>query len=847
MYIANLVFVFETPSRSCLSNGYCRECSNFEKPNKTILQQMKMKEGVWTFKRVVFLLLCSIGLCQSYAQDVATSISGCVLDSATRQPVPFATIGLTAKDKTTTAATVSNIDGSFALSAKKRGDHTLSIVSLGKTPIEIPLKLTGKAINLDSILMADDTQKIEGVDVVGQKQIVKMEPDKLTYSIADDPTSKTLTVLQILRKTPMVSVDGQDNISVNGSSSFKVYVDGKPNQMMTSNPTQVFRAMPASAVKSIEVITDPGARSDAEGGSAILNLKMATSDPSATDGTMGNVRAEVGTREVGGTVYLAMKKNKHTLTADVAVEHMKADGTRSENLTTYNDGSSIESVTTSDVKMPYKMGSLGYSLDIDTLRTLSLDFSASQFKRKQDGHNETIQMNGDELISKYLESSDSENTYNDLSASLDYTRQLPTDKEDNINFSYMFSRDWNKDETDNRYSDIIGAKKESLKDLYQTGTGDNKNHTAMIDLRVTPVKALTILAGGKYTGHRSNSEEDMVTDTTTHSDFEYKYDIGAAYFEGNMKWDKTKLKAGLRYEYTHQKQRTTHEFSKSYGLVVPSMTFSQQLTDRQNIGLTYSVRVRRPSLSQMDPFEDKSDPLRISKGNPDLEYEKTHAFKLSYSLVSQKVMFSFNTTYATRPNGVYNFSRALDDGVILSTYGNIMRRNELNFRIYTALTLSQKTRLMFNVADKYIRVSSHELDKKKTGWTPNAFVNIQQELPGKIQLMAACFANGRDIQLQSRGDVFVGMFGNLSRSFLNDKLNVGVHGFMAADEGGDFVMKNHVEGIGYVSDTKMKWPAKSLSCTLTFNFGSGNINRKTRQHEQEENGSERKSGPSFGV
>ena len=154
MYIANLVFVFETPSRSCLSNGYCRECSNFEKPNKTILQQMKMKEGVWTFKRVVFLLLCSIGLCQSYAQDVATSISGCVLDSATRQPVPFATIGLTAKDKTTTAATVSNIDGSFALSAKKRGDHTLSIVSLGKTPIEIPLKLTGKAINLDSILMA---------------------------------------------------------------------------------------------------------------------------------------------------------------------------------------------------------------------------------------------------------------------------------------------------------------------------------------------------------------------------------------------------------------------------------------------------------------------------------------------------------------------------------------------------------------------------------------------------------------------------------------------------------------------------------------------------------------------
>ena len=115
---------------------------------------------------------------------------------------------------------------------------------------------------------------LASVTVVASKPLVKMETDKMTYNVQQDADAKASTVLDMLRKVPMVTVDGQDNITVNGSSSFKVYVDGKPNPMFSANPSQIFKAMPATMVKNIEVITNPGAKYDAEGTGGVLNIVL---------------------------------------------------------------------------------------------------------------------------------------------------------------------------------------------------------------------------------------------------------------------------------------------------------------------------------------------------------------------------------------------------------------------------------------------------------------------------------------------------------------------------------------------------------------------------------------------
>ena len=135
--------------------------------------------------------------------------------------------------------------------------------------------ITTQAQTRADSLRADSIYKsleLQDVVVVQQKSLVKSDIDKLTYDIESDPDSKSNTILEMLRKIPMVTVDGEDNIQVNGSSSFKVYVNNKPNQMMSNNPKEVLKSMPATSIKKIEVITNPGPKYDAEGVGGILNI-----------------------------------------------------------------------------------------------------------------------------------------------------------------------------------------------------------------------------------------------------------------------------------------------------------------------------------------------------------------------------------------------------------------------------------------------------------------------------------------------------------------------------------------------------------------------------------------------
>lgn len=184
--------------------------------------------------------------------------------------------------------------------------------------IALMTALTSHAQVQEQTSTLSDTLALDGSAVVAQKTLVKMGVDKITYKVEDDVDAKTSTVLDMLRKVPMVSVDGQDNITVNGSSSFQVYVDGKPNQMLSANPSQILKVMPATAVKHIEVITNPGAKYDAEGVGGVLNIITGTAQAPGggsgkLDGQYGTVSLQGSTRGFGGSVLYSMQKGKWAL------------------------------------------------------------------------------------------------------------------------------------------------------------------------------------------------------------------------------------------------------------------------------------------------------------------------------------------------------------------------------------------------------------------------------------------------------------------------------------------------------------------------------------------------------
>lgn len=142
--------------------------------------------------------------------------------------------------------------------------------------------------------------------VVADKPLVQSDGTKLSYNMEEDPSARGNTLLDALRKVPMVSIDGEDKIRINGQSNFKIYVNGKEDPSLSANYDKIFKAMPADAVVKVEVITEPGAKYDAEGTAGILNL--ITVSKNTTDGYSGSLSASMSKSASGGSFYGRMKK-----------------------------------------------------------------------------------------------------------------------------------------------------------------------------------------------------------------------------------------------------------------------------------------------------------------------------------------------------------------------------------------------------------------------------------------------------------------------------------------------------------------------------------------------------------
>ena len=199
------------------------------------------------------------------AQNTANTsfqVKGILLDSLTQEGEPYATIKIVKKEAPAKALKmlVTDMKGQFQEKVPGTGNFVMTITSVGRTPIvkDFSVKAGENLVDFGTLYIVDASNELGQVEIVAQKPLVKADIDKIEYNVQDDPDAQSNSVLEMLRKVPLVTVDGEDNIQVNGSSSFKVYVNGKPNNMMSNNPTEVLKSMPANSIKHIEVITNPG-------------------------------------------------------------------------------------------------------------------------------------------------------------------------------------------------------------------------------------------------------------------------------------------------------------------------------------------------------------------------------------------------------------------------------------------------------------------------------------------------------------------------------------------------------------------------------------------------------------
>lgn len=767
-------------------------------------------------RNLFFCILMS--LFSSFTAMADTDVTGTVLDSLSREGEPMATLriwkaGVTFDNDKASAMGTTDVDGRFSLTLKQKGDYTLLITSIGRAPISRDFTITKgqQTLDLGTMLISESAQNLDNVVVAIQKPLLKMEGDKMTYSVSDDPDSKTNTLLDMLRKVPMVTVDGEDNIQVNGSSNFQIFMNGKPSAMLSGNPKETLKAIPAQSIKHIEVLTNPGAKYDAEGVGGILNF--VTDAKTGMEGYSGSIALQSGNRNTGGNLYLMTQSEKLTLSVNASEMYMNSPTIESSSVRqNFADGSTLTSETSMNGGNNMVFATVDAAYQIDTLNTVSATISLMDMRSKNTTDVLARAMPG----SDYSQINDNRTSSTSINTSLDYVHAFADDKRHTLVAAYRFSGQPRKNDLSTEYQMI------DLPTFDRIDRNNMLEQTLQIDY-TQPVATNSLWEiGGKYVWRQSTSTSDLL-------DYEHLSSIGALYSTWSQSFGKTSIKGGIRYEYTAQKvtydKGDGKDFSIAYHNVVPNLTLSYAPSFTSNWNLSYNMRISRPGISVLNPYRNTQLIHTVSYGNPNLDVETSHNAQLSYNYFTPKVMFNASLRYSYLDNGIEQYS-FLQDDVLYSTYGNIGQRQNTALTLFAALSVTPQTRLTLNGTTSYVDLRASKMGYANSGWSQMLMANLQQNLPWQMKLSVMYMLNTPTVTLQGETAGMNIHTLSLTKSCLNDRLNFSINAINPLHSTMKMQVTSTGEGYTNVSETKISMC--SVIASATYRFGDLKMRQQTR-------------------
>lgn len=754
---------------------------------------------------ILALVICMSALVSAAAQTI--EVVGQVVDSLTHEGEPMATLRITRGEETVVLGTTNN-DGTFRLELKQKGSYRLKVTSIGRTSIDRSFSVAAeqRRVELGILYISESAESLKEVSVAIQKPIVKMEGDKVAYSIKDDPDAKGHTLLDMLRKVPMVTVDGQDNITVNGSSSFQVFLNGKPSPMLSNNPSTTLKAMPTDGIKHIEVLTNPGAKYDAEGVGGILNI--VTEVDSSLEGLTGTVFLMTGNRVNGigasamaqkGKLTMSVSANESYITTPNIDISYQTDNSITQMLTDYTSTSHGHSNST--------YGNIDASYAIDQNNTVSANFSMMDMQSRQDVDALTLVSSLGNTLQKYSTLNNNKTHSPSINGSVDYQHLFGGDMNHSLIVAYRIGTHPSRTHSSSEYSLDI------MPDYDQTNRNNMLEHTFQLDY-VRPLSlSSTVEAGGKYVWRQSTSETDYL-------DYQHTSNIAAAYGAYGLSLGTYSLKAGIRYEHTEQdvtySKGAGDDFSVSYDNLIPNVTLGFVPKMGQNLSLAYNMRISRPGISLLNPYRDTKDPVSMTFGNPDLEVEKVHNTQLTYNYYSMKLMLNATLRYSYQDNGIEMYSYH-DNNVLCSTYGNIARRQNTSLSLFASWSVTPSTRLMINGTSSYVDLRANKMGLGNSGWQHNLMFNLQQTMWWDLKLSAMYMPSTPTVGLQGENAAFSMHMLGLSKTFVHDRLSISLNTVNPFSS--EMKMETKQKGPDFTNCSTSTISIRSVMCNVSFRFG----------------------------
>ena len=759
------------------------------------------------------------------AQNKVTSyqVSGQIVEKTTGKGVPFATIIIKNDSIKLVKAQASDASGRFTLSLSAPLKYTLTASSVGYKEFRIPISITQPKTDLGKLTMEEGVM-LKEVTVTAQKPLVKIDPDKITYSMESDPEAQANNALEMLRKVPLITVDAEENITLNGQSNFKVLVNGKSSSMMSSNFKEALKSLPANTIKDIEVITNPSSKYDAEGVGGIINIITAKKTINGYNGSLNTGVDARGSVNLGA--YLAVKIKKFSLSSRYYGSQFIQPESRTSINTEYFNNSDYH-YSSSESTSNYKGLSNGYtgeaSYEIDSLNLLSLSFWGSQSSYENKSFTETQYSNTDNDITRlYNNHINSSNKSGFLSGNIDYQKTYKK-PDKSLTFSYKLDNSPRLSKNNSGVDGLINYPSYS-----QVSENDavGREQTFQADYYDPITKKHQIEGGLKFILRQNVSNSEIIRDNIkldNVNDLDYDQYIMGLYAGYLIKWKKLSTKAGLRLERTWNDgtSRTSGintDFTNNLFNLVPYITFSYMPKQGQTIKLSYTQRLSRPGIYYLNPYVNNSDSLNISYGNPMLKSEVSHSFELGYTFFAPKFNFSVTSSSSFANNSIERISRVESNGATASTYENIGKDQLYGLNTYLSYRPSGKLNVFFNGGMTYSKLeamTAYSINNE--GFSYRGYVGGRRTLwkDGSVNVNIGLYSSSIMLQGKSSSFFYTGL--SLSQYFLKRKLMLSVS---ATDP--FWYRKKYTsesQDITFYSHMENSYPAQNLRISVAYNFG----------------------------
>ena len=814
------------------------------------------------------------------------TVTGKVTDHGTKQPIDFANVSVlkALMDSTLVTGSVTDENGEFSIELED-GKYILVVSFMGYSDVRREITVAGKPVNVGRIALKEDTRMLKDVEVVAQGSSMRFELDKKVFTVDQNIASAGASVTDVLENIPSVDVDQEGNISLRNSEDVEIWINGKPAGLNSENRAQVLQQMPAGTIEKIELITNPSAKYSPEGTSGIINLVMKKDRSSGYYGSIqagldyslaapwnvppgGNVSFNINFNAGPVDGYFNVGYRYHISNGGSKTDRYNLDGMGSKML----DSTLINSHLLQEGQQTHRGGGMfargglnfhvaeGHTIGVSGFGMIS---DPKVFKMSNSNHRtyEFTHWTDPTLNRTYTRDQNSTGSHPGGNATLDYTFEMDEHK---LQMSGTYRNfGWNQ------WIDYTQMEKDTT---YQDQSTRNKDQGIDIkaDYEWKPTPQSRLEAGYNYTRNWNKSNADAHNTNASGEAIEELYPYFAAFngltqnhafyiTYGNRFWDKLSIQVGLRGEYYMRHLESTYKDAAgnekdsyagmenkkdtAYFQLFPSAYISYDFGNGHELQLNYTRRVNRPWGHQINPRMDFSDSTNISYGNVDLLPAYSNNLELNYLKTWERHTLSAGVFWKYREGAVQNV-KYMDGNIMKNTYLNVAKRQELGIEVVAKnrlfgelLQLTTSANFYWNNIGAVHETMYHLGDTIPVDLTgQNIFagsVRINAQFLFTKNFTGQISANYRSPRVVAQGttshsySIDIG----LRHTFLNKQLALALN---VRDLLDSRARRNTTWGEGFWQFSENRWHSRSVSLTITYNFG--NQQRRQRPDKGDFNG-----------